>query len=157
MTTTPISAPFTLTRGDISLTTDKALLQIPVMHDFLANRSYWAKNIPIETVQKAAENSLTFALLHNGAQIGYARVVSDFATVAYLGDVYVLPAFRGQGLSKWMMETIMAHPDLQGLRRWILLTADAHGLYEQFGWTAVNNPARYIEQWTQNVYSTQGA
>jgi GNAT superfamily N-acetyltransferase len=99
------------------------------------------------------ENSLNFGLFHCNNQIGLARVISDFATIAYLGDVYVLPEYRGKGLSKWLMDQVMAHPALQGLRRWILLTSDAHGLYRQFGWKEIARPELYMELFNPNVYT----
>jgi GNAT superfamily N-acetyltransferase len=102
-------------------------------------------NIPFSRVETAIDHSLNFGLYLKEQQIGYARVITDFASIAYLGDVYVLPEFRGQGLSKWLMQTIMEYPDLQGLRRWILSTADAHGLYKQFGWKPVACPDRWME------------
>jgi GNAT superfamily N-acetyltransferase len=104
-------------------------------------------------VVTAAENSLNFGLYFNEKQIGYARIISDFSTIAYLGDVYVLPEFRGQGLSKWLMQTIQQHPNLQGLRRWILLTGDAHGLYKQFGFTEIAAPGKWMELHNKNVYN----
>ena len=135
-------------RGEFLISTDPARLDLDLIHGFLTN-CYWAKGIPRDTVQRSIEHSLCFGIYHegagNGVQVGFARVISDFATVAYLGDVFVLEAYRGRGLSKWMMECIMQHPSLQGLRRWILLTRDAHGLYSQFGFTPVKAPDRYME------------
>ena len=104
-----------VTNGEFTLSTEKANMNLAIIHDYLANQSYWAQNIPIQTVQSAIENSLNFGIFHKNEQIGYARRVSDFATVAYLGDVFILPAYRGHGLSKWMIENIMSHPNLQGL------------------------------------------
>ncbi|MEN9610312.1 MAG: hypothetical protein RLZZ628_1126 [Bacteroidota bacterium] len=141
-----------LKKGDFQLTTDATQMNLTVIHDFLANQSYWAKNIPFEIVKKAVENSLNFGLFQGEIQVGYARVITDYATMAYLADVFVLPEYRGKGLSKWLMETIMNHPDLQGFRRWILLTQDAHELYKQFGWKPVDNPALYMERWHPNRY-----
>jgi GNAT superfamily N-acetyltransferase len=141
-----------LKKGDFQLTTDANQMNLAVIHDFLANQSYWAKNIPFEIVKKAVENSLNFGLFQGETQVGYARVITDYATMAYLADVFVLPEYRGKGLSKWLMETIINHPDLQGFRRWILLTKDAHELYKQFGWKPVDNPALYMERWYPNRY-----
>ena len=107
----------------------------------------------METVQKSIDNSLCFGVYHQEQLIGFARVVSDLATVAYLGDVYILHAFRGQGLSKWLMGAIMNHPNLQGLRRWILLTADAHGLYQQYGWHNIAAPDRWLEKHDKDIYT----
>ena len=134
------------------LTTDKTKLDLIAVHDYLSNHSYWAKNIPFTIVENAAAHSLTFILLHQDAQVGYARVVTDYSTFAYLCDVYVLKDHRGKGLSKWMMESIHAHPNLQGLRRWVLLTMDAHGLYSQFGWSSPKIPDRYMERHNPLVY-----
>ena len=139
-------------RGEFLLSTDPARLDLDVIHGFLTN-CYWAKGISRELVSRSIEHSLCFGIYDGtGAQVAFARVVSDFATVAYLGDVFVLESFRGRGLSKWMMECAMQHPALQGLRRWILLTRDAHGLYSQFGFTPVKAPERYMELHNAGVY-----
>jgi GNAT superfamily N-acetyltransferase len=140
--------------GDFLISTDRARLDLNVVHGFLTN-CYWAKGIPREVVLRSIEHSLCFGVYDgSGAQIGFARVVSDFATVAYLGDVFVLESHRGRGLSKWLMECVVQHPALQNLRRWILLTRDAHGLYSQFGFTPVKAPERYMEIHRPNVYET---
>ncbi|HEX8711549.1 MAG TPA: GNAT family N-acetyltransferase, partial [Terracidiphilus sp.] len=132
-------------RDGFLVSTDPARLDLDVIHGYLTN-CYWAKGIPREIVARSIEHSLCFGIYDSqGAQVGFARIVSDFATVAYLGDVFVLESHRGHGLSKWLMECIMQHPSLQGLRRWILLTHDAHGLYKQFGFTPVKSPERYME------------
>jgi predicted GNAT family N-acyltransferase len=126
------------------------------MHEwqkFLARQSYWARNIPRETMEKSIANSLGFALFHQDRQVGFARVISDYATLAYLGDVFVIPEFRGRGLSKWLMECIMAHPNLQSLRRWILLTADAHELYRKYGFSALAKPENYMELHNPEAYT----
>lgn len=145
-------AILTETRGEFTLSTDRNKLDLQVIHHFLANESYWCQNIPFAVVEKAADHSLNFGLYHLDRQIGYARVVTDYATVAYLGDVFVLEEFRGQGLSKWLLEKIMTHPELQGFRRWILLTADAHELYKQQGWTPIAQPDRWMEKHEKEVY-----
>jgi len=98
------------------------------VHEFLTN-SYWAKGIPLAAVRRSVENSIPFGVYHGQSVVGFARVISDLATFAYLADVFILPSHRGRGLSRWLMECIMGHPDLQGLRRWMLATQDAHGLY----------------------------
>jgi len=139
-------------RDPFLISTDRSLLDLDVIHGFLTN-CYWAKGIPREVVQRSIEHSLCFGIYDGtGLQVGFARVVSDFATVAYLGDVFVLESHRGRGLSKWIMECIMQHPALQNLRRWILLTRDAHGLYAQFGFTPVKSPERYMELHRPDVY-----
>ncbi|HYM76802.1 MAG TPA: GNAT family N-acetyltransferase [Candidatus Dormibacteraeota bacterium] len=138
--------------GEFVVSTDRARLDLNVIHGFLTN-SYWARGIPREMVARSIEHSLCFGVYDgSGKQVGFARVVSDFATVAYLGDVFVLESHRGRGLSKWMMECILQHPALQGLRRWILLTRDAHGLYSQFGFTALRSAERYMELHRPDVY-----
>lgn len=139
------------------ISTEKARLDLKAIHDFLSTQSYWCLNIPYDKVEAAASHSLNFGLYLKDRQIGYARVITDFSSVAYLGDVYVLPEFRGRGLSKWLMQTIMEYPDLQGLRRWILSTADAHGLYKQFGWLPVASPERWMEVHNKEVYSVNPA
>ena len=146
--------PIEYRRGEFVISTDRARLDLDAIHGFLSN-CYWAKGIPRDVVAKSIENSLCFGVYDSsGAQIGFARVVSDFATVAYLGDVFVIAAYRGRGLSKWMMECIMQHPALQNLRRWILLTRDAHGLYKQFGFTPLRAPERFMELHRPDVYET---
>ena len=142
----------TITEGDYAISTDKARIDVMAVHDFLANYSYWAKDIPLETVRLSVQNSLCFGLFHHEKQVGFARIITDFATVAYLGDVYVLQKHRGKGLSKWLISQVMAYPYLQGLRRWVLLTADAHLLYEKYGWKPIERPDRYMEVFNPNVY-----
>ena len=157
-------------RGEFVISTDPARLDLNLIHGFLTN-CYWAKGIPREIVARSIERSLCFGIydvaggssprLAKGArrvalQVGFARVVSDCATVAYLGDVFVLESHRGQGLSKWLMECIMHHPALQSLRRWILLTHDARGLYSQFGFTPLKAPERYMELHRPDVYDASG-
>ena len=140
-------------KNGFCISTEQARLDIEAIHHFLSKKAYWSLNIPFCKVEKAVAHSLNFGLYYNKCQIGYARVISDFASIAYLGDVYVLPDFRGRGLSKWLMKTIMEYPELQGMRRWILSTADAHGLYKQFGWVPVAYPERWMEVHNRAVYS----
>lgn len=140
-------------KGTFTVTCDPARVDRAVIADFLAS-SYWARGIPAATVEKSLANSLCFALLDGDRLVGFARVISDHATIAYLGDVFVLPEYRGQGLSKWLMECITSHPELQGLRRWILATRDAHGLYEKFGFTPLKRPEIFMERHDPNVYDT---
>ena len=140
-------------RDGFCISTEKERLDIKAIHHFLSTQAYWSLNIPFSRVEEAVAHSLNFGLYFKQQQIGYARVVSDFSSVAYLGDVYVLPDFRGRGLSKWLMQTIMEYPELQGLRRWILSTADAHGLYKQFGWVPVACPERWMEVHNREIYS----
>ena len=139
-------------RGEFLISTERARLDLDLIHGFLTN-CYWAKGIPREVVARSIEHALCFGIYDGtSAQVGFARVVSDFATVAYLGDVFVLESHRGRGLSKWMMECIQQHPALQNLRRWILLTRDAHELYRKFGFTALKSPERYMELHRPDVY-----
>lgn len=140
------------TKEKYLITTDAAAVDVNVVHQFLSVESYWAKGISRETVARSLQHSICFSVLHEGALIGFARVTSDHATVAYVGDVFVLPAHRGRGLSKWLMECITTHPELQGLRRWMLATADAHGLYAKFGFTPLKAPARWMEKHDPDVY-----
>lgn len=130
--------------GPYCVTTDPARIDFDVVHGFL-RRSYWAENIPRETMAKAIKNSLCFSLLKDGTQIGFARVVTDRSTFAYLADVFVLEEHRGQGLGVWFMSVLFAHPDLQGLRRFQLATRDAHGLYSKFGFETPKDPSRLME------------
>ena len=142
-------------RGEFVISTDPARLDLDVIHEFLTN-SYWAKGIPRDVVARSIEHALCFGVYDvNGVQVGFARVVSDFATVAYLGDVFVLEPYRGRGLGKWLMECVVQHPALQGLRRWILLTRDAHGLYSQFGFTPLKAPESYMELHRADVYESR--
>ena len=138
--------------GDFLISTDKAKLDIAAIHEFLSKHSGWRDNIPYDRVKTSIENSLNFGLFHQNKQIGFARVISDFSTIAYLGDIYVLENFRGQGLSKKLMDAIIAHPNLQGLRRWILLTSTAEWLYKKYGFTQLPKPELYMELYNPNVY-----
>jgi GNAT superfamily N-acetyltransferase len=132
-------------QGDFLISTDPSLLDVPLIHDFLANRSYWATGRPLEVVRRSIDNSLCFGLYERGRQVGFARVVTDRATFAWLCDVVVLEAYRGRGLAKWLIGCVMRHPALQGLRRVLLGTRDAHGLYERYGFTPLAEPARFME------------
>lgn len=138
-------------KDGFTVSCDPARVDPAVVAQFLAS-SYWAKGIPAATVERSLENSLCFALLHANRQVGFARVISDRATIAYLGDVFVVPEYRGRGLSKWLMECVLKHPELQGLRRWILATSDAHGLYEKFGFAPLKRPEVFMELHNPNVY-----
>jgi GNAT superfamily N-acetyltransferase len=138
--------------GEFIISTDKARLQVDIIQQFLAEESYWAQNRTLEQTRTAIENSICFGVYRGERQIGFARVVSDCATFAYIGDVFILEDYRGQGLSKWLMEVILAHEDLQNLRRWILATRDAHGLYSQFGFHGLKFPGRWMELPAPNAY-----
>ncbi|MFC4160450.1 GNAT family N-acetyltransferase [Chitinimonas lacunae] len=132
--------------------TDPARLDIERAYSYIAGESYWARGIPRALFEQALANSLCFGVYRAGEMVGFARVVSDFATMAYLADVFVIESQRGQGLSKRLMEAISAHPALQGLRRWLLATADAHGLYAQYGFTALSRPERMMERFNPDIY-----
>jgi GNAT superfamily N-acetyltransferase len=139
-------------QGDFFISTDPGLLDLPLIHDFLANRSYWAAGRPLEVVRRALGNSLCFGLYERGRQVGLARVVTDRATFAWLCDVFVLEEYRGRGLSKWLIECVMGDPALRRLRRVLLGTRDAHGLYERYGFAPLADPTRFLEVFRPDVY-----
>lgn len=139
------------TKEQYLITTDPQKLDLDAIHAYLS-RSFWAEGIPKDTVARSIANSLCFGLFDGAAQVGFARVVTDRATYAYLCDVYVLESHRGHGLGKWLIETVMAHPDLQGLRRFQLVTRDAHGLYSRHGFAAPANPDRRMEIVKYGIY-----
>ena len=138
--------------GEFTISTDRKRLQLDAIYKFLTEESYWAKTRTREQTETAVKNSLPFGVYKGENLIGFARVVTDYATFAYLGDVYILEEFRGQGLSKWLMDVIIDHPDLQGLRRWILATRDAHTLYEKFGFHELEHPERWMEKPAPDAY-----
>jgi GNAT superfamily N-acetyltransferase len=141
----------TFEREGYLISTDPAKFDRDAIHAYLV-RAYWCEGIPRETMERAIANSLCFALFRGKAQIGFARVITDSATYAYLCDVYVLEDYRGKGLGKWLMECVMAHPALQGLRRFSLATRDAHGLYRQFGFRELSKPESMMEILRPNIY-----
>jgi len=161
-----------ISNGDYTISTDKTRLDLPFIHSFLSKEAYWSLNIPFETVERAIAGSLCFGVYHTPppghttagtpshttagtpgqTQVGFARIITDYATIAYLGDVFIIPTHRGHGLSKWLMQQVMTHPNLQGLRRWVLLTADAHELYRKFGWVSIPHPEKYMELHDPDVY-----
>lgn len=147
------SAIFSVSRGTHVISTDPALLDLDVIYGFLST-CYWSPGIPRTTVERAIAHSLCFGLYNTSppAQIGFARVITDRATYAYLCDVFILESSRGNGLGTWLIESTLAHPDLQGLRRFTLLTRDAHWLYERFGFRPMPDPSRYMERWNPDVY-----
>jgi N-acetylglutamate synthase-like GNAT family acetyltransferase len=140
--------------GEYEISTDTHRLDVDVIHQFLAQESYWSPGIPRVIVERAIDNSLCFGVYHHTAQVGFARVVTDKSTFALLADVFILSSHRGKGLSKWLMRCVVGHEDLQGLRRLLLLTADAHGLYRQFGFQEIGNPSRFMEVLRQDIYSS---
>ncbi|MCX6274175.1 MAG: GNAT family N-acetyltransferase [Bacteroidetes bacterium] len=135
-----------------TISTDKSLLDFSMIFNYLSKESYWAKGISENVVRRSIEHSLCFGVYIENKQVGFARIISDFATYAYLADVFLLQDYRGKGLSKRLMETIMAHHDLQGLRRWVLATADAHGLYARYGFMPIAKPERWMEKHNPTVY-----
>jgi GNAT superfamily N-acetyltransferase len=138
--------------GEYEISTDTHRLNVGVIHNFLAEESYWSPGIPLGIVERAIQNSLCFGVYHQTAQVGFARVVTDKSTFALLADLFILSAHRGKGLSKWLMRCVVGHEDLQGLRRLLLLTSDAHGLYRQFGFQELGNPSRFMEVLRQDIY-----
>lgn len=130
--------------GRFELTTDKKRMQLDVIHRFL-QKSYWANKRTLDAIKKSIEYSLPFGIFDGDKQIGFARVISDYSTFAWIADVFIDEDYRGQGLSKWLMESMLAHPELQELRRWVLATKDAHKLYSQFGFKLLNKPERWME------------
>lgn len=132
-------------RDNFTISTDPARLDLDAICDFLT-RSYWANGRPRERTERALKNSLVFGIYAGENQIGVARVISDYSIFAYLCDVFIHEDYRAHGLGKWLMQTIHSHPDLQGLRRWTLVTRDAHGLYRQFGWAGLNDPNSWMEK-----------
>ena len=139
------------TADGITIDCDRARLDVDLIHGFLA-QSYWAQDIPRRIVERSIENSLNFGLYDNGQQIGYARVISDFATFAYLADVFVIESRRGQGLAGRLVRAVLAHPELQDLRRWMLVTRDAHGVYAREGFNVVAAPDRFMEKHAPGLY-----
>lgn len=140
-----------VTRDRFIITTDKEKLDINIIHSFLS-QSYWAEGISKEVISRSIEGSMCFGVFDNDKQIGFARMITDKATFAYLADVFIVEEYRGLGLSKWLMETIMSHADLQGLRRIMLATRDAHDLYKKFGFTTLTNVDRWMAIHDPDVY-----
>ena len=138
-------------KDGFTISTEKEKLDIDVIHSFL-NRTYWAEGISKEIIRRSIEGSLCFGVFENNRQVGFARMITDKATFAYLADVFIIEEYRGRGLSKWLMEVIMSHPELQGLRRMVLVTKDAHGLYKQFGFTPLINVDRWMHILDTDVY-----
>ena len=138
-------------RGEFTVSTDRSRLDLQLVHDFLG-ASYWAKDIPRDVFMKSVENSLCFGVYEGPGQIGFARVITDYATFAYLGDVFIIESHRRRGLANFLMECIVQHPQLQGLRRWTLATRDAHQLYAKFGFKPLGRPDRFMELHNPEVY-----
>ena len=143
-------------QGEYLISTDKRRLDLSVIHGILTT-SYWAAGIPIGIVKRSIEHSLAFGVYKEDKQVGFARVITDYATFAYISDVFILKDYRGQGLSKWLMQVIADLSELQGLRKWVLITRDAHELYRKTGFTELENPERYMEKNIRDVYKTEGS
>lgn len=141
-------------KDNYTISTDKTTLSPEYIHQYLSEQSYWAKEIPLQTVKKSIEGSICFGVYKGTKMAGFARVITDNATFGYLADVFIDENHRGQGLSKWLMEVILSHPDLQGLRRFMLATRDAHGLYRQFGFTELANPEYMLAIVKPDIYKT---
>ncbi len=135
-----------------SISTNKSKLDIPFIHKYLSEKSYWAKNIPLELIYQSIENSLNFGIYYENIQIGFARIISDYTTFAYLCDVFILSDYQGIGLSKWLLDSINKHPNLQNLRRWMLMTLDAQEVYKKNGWQIAQYPERVMEKYHPNIY-----
>jgi GNAT superfamily N-acetyltransferase len=138
-------------RDEFEISDDRSRLDITLIHEYLSTESYWAIGRDVDTVERSIKNSLSFGVYKDGKQVGFARVLTDYATFAWVADVFVLEEHRGRGLSKWLMEIILAHPDLQGFRRWVLATKDAHELYRKFGFKELKRPERWMERPDPNM------
>ena len=142
--------------GQYEISTDKSRLDIGVIHGFLSS-CYWAKGIPRDVVEKGIQHSMCFGAYCDGEQVGFARVITDFVAIAYLADVFVVPAHRGRGISKLLMREITGHPELQKVRRFLLATQDAHGLYAQFGFQSLAHPGHYMTIHRPDIYQTKSS
>lgn len=140
-----------LNSSEFEISTDPARLDIGMIHDFLRT-SYWAPDVPREIIEKSIQNSFCFGVYYGPQQVAFARVITDFATMAYLSDLFVIPEFRAKGISKMLVKAIVDHPRLQGLRRWLLATRDAHGLYAQFGFKPISNPEMFMTIHNSGIY-----
>ena len=141
-------------KGDFTITTDQKDFDFERLFQYLSKESYWAEGIPMSVLKKAISNSMSFALFFKKEQIGFARVITDYSTFGYLADVFIIHEYRGQGLSRWLMDYILAYPELQGFRRWLLATRDAHGLYAKYGFTPLSKPDRMMEITRPDIYKS---
>jgi GNAT superfamily N-acetyltransferase len=146
--------PIHIERGEFVVTTDWECLDEELIYRFLAN-SYWAQGIPREVLRRSIRNSLCFGVFAGPRQVGFARVITDYSTFAYLADVFVVESHRGRGLAKLLMECVVQHPQLQGLRRWMLATRDAHSLYAKLGFKPLTRPERFMEIYNPDIYKKQ--
>jgi GNAT superfamily N-acetyltransferase len=140
-----------ITNGNYSISTDKSKLDVDYIHSVLS-KMYWSENIPRETVQRCIDGSFCFAVYDGEKQIGFARAITDLTTFGYLADVFIDESYRGKGLGKWLVQTILEHSDMQGFRRWLLATRDAHSLYAGFGFTELKNPERFMQIHNPAIY-----
>jgi GNAT superfamily N-acetyltransferase len=147
------SRDFLERHDELELSSDPARLDRALIHRYLANESYWATGVPKSVIERALDHSLCFGVYRGRTQLAFARAVTDRATFAYLADVFVVSGERGRGLGKWLVEAIGRHPELRGLRRWLLATRDAHALYAQYGFKPLANPARFMERHDPEVYA----
>ena len=148
---TTVDQPIDYHKGRLLVSTDKTMLDLDVIHDYLS-RSYWSANVPREIVARSLEHAICFGVYDGQTQVGFARVISDYATFAYLSDMFILEAHQRQGLGKWLLACIIAHPDLHGLRRWMLVTSDAQGLYERYGFRTVEDGSNIMHILRLNIY-----
>ena len=146
--------PFERRHGEFVITTDRARLDVAAIHAYLSHDAYWCLGIPRETVERAIDHSVNFGVLDGTRQIAFARVVTDWATFGWVCDVYVLPEYRGKGIARAMLQAMLDHPELQGLRRWVLATRDAHDLYRRVGFIDLPNPERWMVIENRRVYSS---
>jgi GNAT superfamily N-acetyltransferase len=137
--------PVEFRKEEFAVSTDPARIQVPLVHHYLSCQSYWAQGRSIGTVSKSVDHSLCFGVYHHDSQVGFARVITDYAVFAYILDLFIIPEFQGQGLGKWLMSCILAHPDLQGPLKWVLTTRDAHGLYSQYEFKKLEVPGNWME------------
>lgn len=149
--------PYEIRDGDVVVSTDKARIDVPLVFDFLHNRAYWSKGVPRERVERAIEHSMCFGAYRGAEQLGFARVITDLTGFAYIADVFVVEAARGLGIGKTIMRAILAHPELQGIRRFLLATHDAHDLYKQFGFTPLGHPEHMMERIARAPAPPEGA
>jgi GNAT superfamily N-acetyltransferase len=138
-------SPREFAREDFTISTDPSRLDLPWIHEYLTNEAYWAKGISFPVFQKSVENALCFGVYYQSKQVGFGRVISDYATFAYLADVFIDEACRGRGLGKWLVDCVRSYPELRGLRRWMLITSDAHGLYQRYGFSPLGHPEKMME------------
>jgi GNAT superfamily N-acetyltransferase len=138
-------------KKEYTISTDPLKLNLKIIHNYISKESYWGKGRSLEVVKRSIDNSLPFGIYYKDEMIGFARILTDYATFAWVADVFILDEHRGKGLSKWLMETILSHPPLQGFRRWVLATKDAHELYRKFGFRELNKPERWMERPDPNM------